>query len=1210
MRRILMIGLGGSGGKTISFLMDQLLVKLKNEGWTENRLPEGWQFVHIDVPGAADTQGEGLAEPVRDQGGTYIGLASTPAPYTSYLDQVSSTLESQNPSDVGYLSRWSPDSSANAINLQDGAGAYRAIGRMVTVSRSNQIHANLANVMTRLNSLAAIDDNEKVGALMKLAGARQSAQQSPMILIVSSLSGGSGASMVLDVADILRAFGGGNFDTEHIAAFLYTGDVFKQLGIFSASPGSVATMSELINSINKVGVPWTPKEWARVGVKSALPSAKGRGPWLIVPVGASVNGVPFGNRPEDVYRGFAGMLAPVFHDKNIQNEFIAYQLTNFKNEASAAPDFSELSLDLPLQKKVNVSHFGGWGSATLSMGRDRYVEYAAQRIARVAVENLVNGHVDQAVRSGSMTAAQAIATYANQFYPLFWKLFDPANNDGNLVNDAASYVDAAFPKSIRNRLAQEAMGKEFASYANGEAASTAAARMAATLPRNVTAIVNSAETQSLNSIENWANKIQTNLEDATLRIASLKGLQVADKVLERAKNDLIAVQGNLDKLASEAPAPNAFAERVIVALKNLGNAPLIQGGVLQDIISKAAMNLDKVFVWTVAKTQAKVLDDFIRNTLTPLREAIEKLIKDLSLEMSKKGTGVSGAAYREADLQSWPTNSDVVPSHFQPAINEVLLEDINSFSATFSAQISQALTGSTAPEAEAASELITQIKSSKEDNGEYSSILGWTITRAAGGSHPHIGREASWFPAALGAVDGRIASPARYSLKLMPNDILDYARTWINLPSTPFRLYSEQGIQQWLAGTPQMSQGQINDNRIKFTSALASTLQYALPLVEIDSGLVSKIHGSQFLGYKYMFSHIPFNANDPLLAQLQAQIQNFPTTAMQFSMANLQANCSPAKDEKEIFISSRPGNAYLPIVFRSLMEPIRDSWANAKAAGVKNAYWTWRKARPLTDFVPASQEWIETFLQGWILGRITGHIQLEPRTDGVGGSLVKVYDDKEQTWAYFPDELLGVENLGDVIQALGEDNSNWNVPAALLESLMLAMAHCVDNSTESIRAYQVVVRLGASLTVAPGSMAQRKLVDPLVWWNAPTGSPAGLRALDKWYISGTNSAGLKSALSSIALASSPENRKQQALDWLKLVRDRMTVLSRNGVKSSSLNAVNREFEIATFVTLAIDSVVSELNRTDLGQLDPVQNATNEEPIQPENPQEVPPIVEG
>ncbi|MEY4418593.1 MAG: hypothetical protein RIQ88_1031, partial [Actinomycetota bacterium] len=569
-----------------------------------------------------------------------------------------------------------------------------------------------------------------------------------------------------------------------------------------------------------------------------------------------------------------------------------------------------------------------------------------------------------------------------------------------------------------------------------------------------------------------------------------------------------------------------------------------------------------------------------------------------------------------------PSTSDVVPSHFQPAINEVLLEDINAFSSTFSAQIAQAMPGAATPEAEAASELITQLKSSKEDNGEYSSILGWTITRAAGGSHPHIGRDASWYPAALGAVAGRVAGPARYSLKLMPNDVLGYARTWINLPSTPFRLYSQQGIQEWLAGTPQMTQGEIAHNELTFTNKLAETLQYSSPLVEIDESLVSTIHGSTLNGLKFSFSSLPFAPNDPLLSGVTTKISTFPQLAMQASLSSLQLACNPAKEVKEIFISSRPASPYLPMAFRSLTEPIRNTWATSLSNGSQSAYWKWRRARPLTDFVPASQQWIEAFLQGWIMGRITGHIQLESRTDGVGGSLVKVYDDFEQDWAYFPKDLLGVGNLGVKMAAAGADNSNWNVPAALLESLMLAMAHCVGGNLEPVRAYQLVVRIGAGtdpttppvfagLKVQPKSLAERKMIDPLVWWEAPTGGVTNIdNILDQWFKNGLHSAGFGSSIASIAEAKSPEERREKAVAWLSAVRERMVTLTKNGVRQATFAAVNREFEIATFLTLALDSVLGELGRDDLGSSIQINDMPPSIPPQQESPEETPPDVEG
>ena len=78
MRRFLVVGCGGSGGATLAFIMDQLRSELHAAGI--DKLLAGWQFVQIDVPSAAETGPEGLAN-VPEQGGTYIGCGPQGSSY-------------------------------------------------------------------------------------------------------------------------------------------------------------------------------------------------------------------------------------------------------------------------------------------------------------------------------------------------------------------------------------------------------------------------------------------------------------------------------------------------------------------------------------------------------------------------------------------------------------------------------------------------------------------------------------------------------------------------------------------------------------------------------------------------------------------------------------------------------------------------------------------------------------------------------------------------------------------------------------------------------------------------------------------------------------------------------------------------------------------------------------------------------------------------
>ena len=52
-RSFILVGLGGSGGKTLRFVKRELAARLAEKGW-DNGIPDAWQFLHIDTPTVAD----------------------------------------------------------------------------------------------------------------------------------------------------------------------------------------------------------------------------------------------------------------------------------------------------------------------------------------------------------------------------------------------------------------------------------------------------------------------------------------------------------------------------------------------------------------------------------------------------------------------------------------------------------------------------------------------------------------------------------------------------------------------------------------------------------------------------------------------------------------------------------------------------------------------------------------------------------------------------------------------------------------------------------------------------------------------------------------------------------------------------------------------------------------------------------------------------
>ena len=81
-RRVVFVGLGGSGGKTLRFLKRDLRHWLTEHNGPESRgIPEGFQFLHIDTPTVQDGLSMKGAEMLPDK--EYLGLVGPGVTFNS-----------------------------------------------------------------------------------------------------------------------------------------------------------------------------------------------------------------------------------------------------------------------------------------------------------------------------------------------------------------------------------------------------------------------------------------------------------------------------------------------------------------------------------------------------------------------------------------------------------------------------------------------------------------------------------------------------------------------------------------------------------------------------------------------------------------------------------------------------------------------------------------------------------------------------------------------------------------------------------------------------------------------------------------------------------------------------------------------------------------------------------------------------------------------
>jgi len=347
----------------VRLLIDQLKADFRARGWGD--LPDAWQFVHIDVPVDPDKGPEPLGS-VLDLGGQYLSFSSPSNSYLATSLNVEGQL-AQRGGDYSPLLGWAPKDKrvANSIPVQNGAGQYRAVGRMLTLPRLRQLREVLVAAQAKAvapNAWGGVPQGQQGGDVV-------------MPIVIASMAGGSGASMFLDVCRLLGQLPG--IEPQNIGCFVFTADVFAELPEgkrANVEGNAMAAVPEIIATISRLGEESDLATMAALGltVQGAGQPAFQR----VLPIGRRIgsSGAFFGDGSADgVYRGVARALAGIIGSDQASAQYVDYFLGNPEPVELASERFGWKidSRDLP---------FGSLGFASLSLGTDRYIDYAAQRL--------------------------------------------------------------------------------------------------------------------------------------------------------------------------------------------------------------------------------------------------------------------------------------------------------------------------------------------------------------------------------------------------------------------------------------------------------------------------------------------------------------------------------------------------------------------------------------------------------------------------------------------------------------------------------------------------------------------------------------------------------------------------------------------------------------------------------------------------------------
>jgi len=1022
----LVVGCGGSGAKTIAYMLDQLAADLAQYGISE--IPTGWQFVSVDVPPAAEAGPEGLPN-VKERGYDYIGLAPLGASYrdVDFTDRTKAGRAGK----LQLLGTWAPRKPEEVgTPISEGAGQFRAVGRMVTLNQLDALRDGLNKAWSKVNSDTA---HSSMRQLSKLGGYDRNAD--PIVFVVSSMAGGAGASMALDVCRTLSAvINRPNLPT---AVFMVGADVFQQgldkadiKGVFA---NSLAMMGEIVAcQVGSAGkADW--ELWDAMGSSAGDGAPFSR----VFPIGARMgtDRALFGGTSataNTIYRGLARTLAALMTSPNALSDLISFDLTN----ATSVP--IEDGLFGWSNSPEAISEMLSWGSigyASVSMGRERYREYAAQRLARGAVDRLIHGHEQES--STASSEEQLHELVQSQWHSVCDRL-GLWNGQGDFRRWMAEF---AWSSADVNQIATGMMGTRAVFPDPGAAPD--GSTWAQAVRHKLTDAASALERDANNASYSWAYAYDKGFQQRALDVVSNA---IADFGLPYARAMVDKLAEHLRQIAGAARDAERTYSSVSLAqvdpdtdsaLSALGRN-VLHGGeqLLQKVTNGLSSRIRARLYGGGCGFVAQVWEGLAVSYLAPLSSELSNQLAEL-LAASRDVLRSAGLAqvvtHRYGD---WPSEDEQhVDDRFMQAENEVLLTDASEYQSRFEQHVVGAIPDGL-PYADSRRKILSQVIV-----GEWSVVTGdpapgglVTTTAAA---------NLRVFTVEPGSNEPLVPQNAGFKVNVGTADVLGRARLFVGRADSSFDLFCRESLRDYL--TANVPERVLQDRVKKICDSFEQALFRARPLSAPDAGLVQRLHQQQ-VRYLYKFSEIPFKglAIESMLAQTLEQ----GNIASQAVLPRLQHSMSLSTSVRRIDIfGSYP--KYAPICFSSVLEPALQDWSSRSPAG-KLEYWMRRRTRPLPGALPCTDEERRAMVAGWWLGRVTGHLSVPGPSDfHYDFPAVRVMDPISGEWLDFRKDLLTDP------QWLFEHPSDW-LPA-VLESMLLAVADAgKGHDLDSLRPYRVL----------------------------------------------------------------------------------------------------------------------------------------------------------
>ena len=1048
LRPRLIVGIGGSGGKTIRAMKESLEFRLR-QAQIES-LPSCWQFLQID------TTDDGLEFPAKmlaaNEKCIVVRPGQTFEKIREGLEGRAVNKEERNDLLAGWAIPYSD------LDVTKGAGMIRGIGNQVGIAAADTIKDSLSASINKLFAGGAVNELRTIAEKLKHANVAVEAE--PQIMIVSSLAGGSGAGMFIDVVEILKRISEYKSEawiSKGIISFLYTAEVFGTLkGAEDIKQNCLGAVNEITGGLLKPPTSRTDLLMKRLAIGDS--GADRIGTPINILIGSKNSaGVDIALGPNsygmnEIFYTIGETLAALTLNPALSEEFLNKSVTNVFNSPFKLTDTSGFApRDAAFAPRAHP--FAAVGFARLSVGADRVLEFIRDGLLRSQVEALLwpetvkTSVLDDRLQTPEMMLEEAIDKNWTPY------LLQSRLSERGLQNDVTDTLKDDNTQALITKFVDDVVGNVASLNQPKELG-----KVFPMLWNAYQAALPDFETQCENQIKKlasaWANDIQQYLTDFHAQKIAESGLRVTAGLIRKMIS--FELEDVIDKdLPSEIKKAQDVLEkasqdglRAQLALRANGRNEIsgsdrqVIDGIRHDF-NVVATRKEEILRKKIA---IELLRDLVEGFLQPLESSIHQKYRSLLVQY-KSSDPIETQGIEFESLPDLISSSKIVPSRYQPRAVEKVLISADEY---FSFYVDNA-----------EKDLPTEFwKKSGEvfTSSVTNALLGVPLKRDEANKKEQnlITLSANWRPKILDLVNARAAD---FEMRTRFLEIRDKNRDWLADPDSKFGKTLVMNIRTYcMDGKPEDRE----KRQERFVKEYSEMLSLSAPLANYANGAfkVLKAKGASVdiaNQFEVSVDPIPFDRTSESVGQkLDVVITSFLKNSGEQVVSEAEYSkkwFQPASTDRELFVLQLPLASLPAYAFGSLTNPIMESIMSSSSSDDWKNYWINRRTRPLPEAVPLSKPSMQSMIVGYYIAKLFGMIS--PVDENLLGS----------NFQQIASPALGGESTKFPQPLLQIPNDEGLFLGAILMSLGLAFVHFGQTGDEQhLHAYRLLQCLGREVT--------------------------------------------------------------------------------------------------------------------------------------------------